>query len=192
MISDKKKLIDEIAKKVHDCKRCPLYKTANHGVPGEGDPNSRIMFVGEAPGRVEDETGRPFVGRAGQLLTKLLESINIKRESVFITSVVKHRPPKNRAPKPLEVKTCKYWLNEQLSIIKPKLIVPLGRFGMEYFLPKDKISKIHGTIKETILDKKEYLLFPVYHPAAGLRSTRTRNVLFEDFKKLKNIVEKLA
>ena len=187
---DKKKFLDDIGKRVHNCKRCLLYKTATHGVPGEGDPNSAIMFVGEAPGRVEDETGRPLVGRAGMLLNKLLESINLSRESVFITSVVKHRPPKNRPPKPQEVKACSFWLTQQLSIIKPKLICTLGNFGLHYFLPKEKISKIHGTMKKITIDKKTFMIFPLYHPAAGLRSTRNKITLQEDFQKLKLEIKK--
>jgi uracil-DNA glycosylase family 4 len=175
-----------INKKINDCKRCPLYKLAKNAVPGEGNSKAKIMFVGEAPGRIEDETGRPFVGRAGKLLDQLLESINIKRQSVFITSVAKHRPPKNRQPKSSEIKACSFWLNKQLSIIKPKLIVTLGRFGMEYFLPDKKISLIHGTM---VKDKEGRLIFPVYHPAAGLRSTRNKQKLFDDFKKLKNTID---
>lgn len=175
-------------KKIQNCHRCPLYKTAKNAVPGEGNSNTKIMFVGEAPGRVEDETGRPFVGRAGRLLDQLLNSINLKRDSVFITSVVKHRPPKNRAPKKSEINACTYWLKTQLRIIKPKLIVTLGRFGMEYFLPREKISQIHGTIKKTLVDGREIIIFPLYHPAAGLRSTRNKRKLFDDFKKLKKVL----
>lgn len=185
---NKQKLIDEIANKIYDCKKCPLYKTANKGVPGEGDSKAKIMFVGEAPGRVEDETGRPFVGRSGQLLNKLLLSIGLSRESVFITSVVKHRPPQNRQPKPSEVIACTYWLDQQLTIIQPRLICTLGRFGMEYFMPKAKISLIHGTIQETTIRKIKYMLFPLYHPSAALRSTRNKLKLEEDFKTLQKVI----
>lgn len=184
------KSLEELHLNIHNCHLCPLYKTATHTVPGEGDPNTKIMFVGEAPGRVEDETGRPFVGRSGKLLDKLLQSINLDRESVFITSVVKHRPPKNRQPKSFETRACSYWLKEQLSIIRPKLIVTLGRFGLEYFLTHAKISKVHGTIQETLADGRIINLFPLYHPAAGLRSSRNKNILFADFKKLKGIVSR--
>lgn len=173
--------LDKLNKKIIDCKKCPLYKTAKNAVPGEGDPGAKILFLGEAPGRNEDETGRPFVGRAGKLLDYLLESINLQREKVFITSVIKHRPPKNRQPKSPEIKACSYWLNHQLSVINPRLIVTLGRFGMEYFLPEKKISAVHGKIQKT----GKYKIYPVYHPAAGLRSTRNKNKLFEDFRKLK-------
>lgn len=176
---------------IKNCHRCPLYKTATNTVPGEGNPNTKIIFIGEAPGRYEDETGRPFVGRAGKLLDKLLESINLKRESVFITSVVKHRPPKNRQPKTPETRACGFWLKEQLSIIKPKFIITLGRFGLEYFAPYEKISKVHGTIRKTLVDGRKINLFPLYHPAAGLRSTRNKKTLFEDFRKLKFVINDL-
>lgn len=178
--------LDHINKEIDSCQRCLLYKTAIHAVPGEGDFRAKIMFIGEAPGRNEDETGRPFVGRAGKLLDQLLASIKIERLSVFITSIIKHRPPKNRQPKTPEIKACILWLNKQLSIIKPELIITLGRFGMEYFLPDKKISLIHGTM---VKDKEGRLIFPVYHPAAGLRSTRNKQKLFDDFKKLKNIID---
>lgn len=179
------KTLASLARKIQDCRRCPLFKTAKNSVSGEGDPKSGITFIGEAPGRYEDETGRPFVGRAGKLLDKLLESIKLKREDVYITSVIKHRPPKNRQPKSPEIKACSYWLNQQLSVINPRLIVTLGRIGMEYFLPEKKISAVHGKIQKM----GKYTIFPVYHPAAGLRSTRNRLKLFEDFSKLKEIIK---
>lgn len=177
--------------RIENCHRCPLYKTAINAVPGEGNSKTQIMFIGEAPGRNEDETGRPFVGRAGKLLDQLLLSVNMDRKTVFITSVIKHRPPKNRQPKTPEIQACKFWLKEQLSIIKPKIIITLGRFGLEYFLPKEKISKVHGTIRKTLVDGRKMHLFPLYHPAAGLRSTRSKKTLFEDFKKLKIAINDL-
>jgi DNA polymerase len=182
-------LLKNLQQKINCCHRCPLYQTAKHAVPGEGDPNTKIVFVGEAPGRVEDETGKPFVGRAGKLLDSLLASINLPRKSVFITSVIKHRPPKNRQPKSSEIKKCSYWLEDQLSIIKPKIIITLGRFGLEYFLPKKKISQIHGTIQKIVIKGKKILIFPVYHPAAGLRSTRNKKKLFADFQKLRQALD---
>ena len=180
--------LKNLHKKILKCCRCYLYKTAKYAVHGEGNPETKIVFVGEAPGRVENETGRPFMGRAGKLLNQLLESINLKRESVFITSVVKHRPPKNRQPKSMEIKKCASWLKQQLSIIKPKLIVTLGRFGMEYFLPKEKISQIHGTINKILVNGKSIIIFPIYHPAAGLRSIRNKKKLTDDFNRLKKII----
>lgn len=184
MVSEEK--LRKLHEQINRCKRCPLYKTAINGVSGEGPVDARVMFVGEAPGRNEDETGRPFVGRAGKLLTQLLESIGLTRSKVFITSVIKHRPPKNRPPKPLEVKACKHWLDKQMSIIKPKLVVPLGRFGMEYFLPGETITTAHG--KMFTLPTR--LVFPVYHPAYGLRSTKALAAIRDDFIRLKAVLLK--
>ena len=176
----------QLAKLIDRCQRCPLYETATNAVAGAGPVNAKLMFVGEAPGRNEDLTGKPFVGRAGKLLTQLIESIGLARENVFITSVVKHRPPKNRPPRPLEVTACKHWLDKQLAIIAPKLIVPLGRFGMEYFLPGETITNAHGNVfKQT-----KWLVFPVYHPAYGLRSTRALTAIRQDFKALKAVLLK--
>ncbi len=186
-------LIENLHNQIQNCHRCPLYKTAKHAVPGEGDKKAKIMFIGEAPGRIEDETGRPFVGRAGKLLDVLLQSIGLERKSVFITSVVKHRPPQNRQPKTPEIKACSVFLKHQISLLNPRLIVTLGRFGMEYFLPAEKISEIHGKIIDNV--KKDGLtlsVFPVYHPAAGLRSTRNKRKLFEDFRKLKKIINDIV
>lgn len=189
MQNNSMKLLSELNKKIKLCRKCPLYKTAQNSVPGEGNPKAKIMFIGEAPGRNEDETGRPFIGRAGKLLTELLSSINLKRENIFITSVIKHRPPKNRQPHPSEIKACSQYLKVQISLIKPNIIVTLGRFGMEYFLPKEKISEVHGTMIKSEKEN-EFSIFPVYHPAAGLRSTRNKNRLFTDFKKLQKIINK--
>lgn len=186
------KILSILNKQIKKCRKCLLYKTAKCAVPGEGDPDTKIMFVGEAPGRYEDETGRPFVGRAGKLLDKLLESINLQRKSVFITSVIKHRPPSNRQPKPSEISACSVWLDQQLTIIKPKLIVSLGRFGLEYFKPRGKISLIHGTIQEITKNNTKYMIFPIYHPAAGLRSSKNLQKLRKDFQKLKNILLELG
>ncbi|MBI2617418.1 uracil-DNA glycosylase [Candidatus Gottesmanbacteria bacterium] len=177
-----------LSRQIASCKRCPLYKTANHSVPGEGSSQSSIVFVGEAPGRKEDETGRPFVGRAGKLLEYLLHSINLRRKDVFITSILKHRPPKNRTPKPQEIKACSYWFVKQIAIIQPKLIIPLGRFGLEFFLPHAKITQVHGTIKE-IPGNRGLRIFPMFHPAAGLRSLKRKKILFDDFQILKHVLD---
>lgn len=181
---------EETNKKLHNqianCRNCSLYKTAIHAVPGEGNLDADIMFVGEAPGRQEDETGRPFIGRAGKLLTELLKSIGLTREEVYITSIIKHRPPKNRAPKTREIRACKHWLDLQLEIIRPKLIVPLGRFGMEYFLPDERIVGAHGKL----FTQKKWQVFPVYHPAYGLRGTKALAALQDDFKVLKGVIYK--
>lgn len=182
-----KQQLQMLHRQINECQRCPLFKTAVHAVPGEGAVDAQIMFVGEAPGRNEDETGRPFVGRAGKLLTELIESLGVKRKDVFITSVIKHRPPKNRAPKTPEVVACRHWLDKQLAIIKPQLIVPLGRFGMEYFLPDATITTVHGTL----IRQNKWYLFPVYHPAYGLRGTRALQALKADFVQLKKVVKEL-
>lgn len=176
--------LERLAKLIETCTRCPLYEDAIHAVPGEGDPDAQILFVGEAPGRNEDETGRPFVGRAGKLLTTLLVSIGLTRESVFITSVIKHRPPKNRPPKPNEIKACAGWMDKQLAIIEPKIIVPLGRFGMEHFLPGETITNTHGKVYK----RSDWAVFPVYHPAYGLRGNRALAALKDDFQSLKRVL----
>lgn len=179
--------LKKLNEQVEKCTRCPLFETATHAVPGEGDPDSKIMFVGEAPGRNEDETGRPFVGRAGKLLTRLIESIGLQREAVFITSVIKHRPPKNRPPKPNEIEACRMWIDEQLSIIEPKLIIPLGRFGMERFLPGETITNTHGKL----FTHDKWSIFPIYHPAYGLRGNRALAAIEADFQKLKGVLLEL-
>lgn len=181
--------LKDLEKQIKLCRKCILYQTAMHAVAGEGDPHAQIMFIGEAPGRIEDQTGRPFVGRAGRLLDQLLQSIGLERSAVFITSVIKHRPPANRQPKPNEVKACSNWLRRQLFLIQPKMVVTLGRFGLEFFMPKAKISLIHGTIQEAYKYEKQFTLFPLYHPAAGLRSTRNKETLFKDFKQLKKTIQ---
>lgn len=156
---------------------CALSKKANP-VFGEGNAKSEIVFVGEAPGQKEDEQGRPFVGAAGQFLNELLTSINLKREDVYITNVVKYRPPGNRDPEPIEKEQCMPWLKLELAIIKPKIIVPLGRHALGHFLPKLSITNAHGrsfTINDGVT------LFPIYHPAAALHNGNLRATLEQDF-----------
>ena len=142
---------------------------------GEGSSKARIMFIGEGPGKKEDEQGRPFIGEAGKLLDKLLAFIDLKREDIYIANVVKCRPPGNRDPLPEEVEACRPWLDQQIKIIGPKLIVLLGRHSMDRFLPNQKISFDHGKPKR----KNGQVYYPIYHPAAALY----RNELFEDLKK---------
>ena len=147
---------------------------------GEGNPDCKVMFIGEAPGQTEDQLKRPFVGRAGKLLTKLIEEIGWRREDVYITNIVKRRPPENRDPTPEEIESYKPFLTEQINIINPPLIAPLGRFSMNYFLPEVKISNAHGKIFK--VDGR--VIFPLYHPAAALRATKVLEDLRADFKKL--------
>ncbi len=173
--ADLEKLKTEIEKD----KKLPIFGGANL-VFGEGSADAEVMFIGEAPGFHEDKLGRPFVGRAGQLLDKLLADIKWPRESVYITNVVKRRPPENRDPFPDEIAAYKPYLKKQIQIINPKIIAPLGRFAMNYFLPLAKISLDHG--KAYTLRGK--IIYPLYHPAAALRATAVLNELEKDFRRL--------
>ncbi len=191
-MADKKKELDQIAKQVGDCQRCSLYKRATQAVPGEGSAQAEIMFIGEAPGYWEDQKGIPFVGAAGKLLDKLLNSIDLKRNEVFIGNILKHRPPNNRDPLPDEVEACRFWLDRQIEVIKPKIIATLGRFAMNKFIPGVFISQAHGRARWVEFNGKKYLVFPLYHPAAALRNGRVAQELERDFEKLKNLKDNLG
>lgn len=184
---DKELLLKEIEKSVKVCSKCRLCKTANKSVPGEGNPNAEIVFIGEAPGATEDLTGRPFVGRAGKLLETLLAKIDRKREDVWIGNIIKHRPPENRDPLPDEILACQPYLTEQLKIISPRLIVTLGRFALSYFYSDGKISRDRGNLIITA----KYNVFPIYHPAAALRSTQMYKDFEEDFLKIPGVLKNL-
>ena len=184
---DKKILLENISKNIKVCKKCALCKTAKNAVPGEGNPDSKIVFIGEAPGEYEDNTGRPFVGRAGKLLETLLNEIGYKREDVWIGNIIKHRPPQNRDPLPDEIEQCQPYLVEQLKIIKPVLIVTLGRFAMSHFYADGKISRDRGNLMR--VKNSEYCIYPVYHPAAALRSTDMYNDLRNDFLRIPDILD---
>lgn len=186
-LAEKTASLAKIAEQVRICEKCRLCKTATNGVPGEGNPDSDIIFIGEAPGANEDQQGRPFVGRAGKLLEFLLNQIGYKREDVWIGNIVKHRPPDNRDPLPEEIEACKPYLTNQIEIISPKLIITLGRFSMNYFLPDVKISQEHG--KATNLGN--YHLYPVYHPAAGLRNPTMKNALIADFLRIPEVLKEI-
>ncbi|MFH1671097.1 MAG: uracil-DNA glycosylase [Patescibacteria group bacterium] len=165
---------------------CELCKTANP-VLGEGNPKAEIMFIGEAPGQKEDELGRPFVGPAGKFLDELLESIGLKRSDVYISNVVKYRPPGNRDPLPEEKEQCMPWLKMEIALIKPKVIVPLGRHALLHFFTKLSISVSHGKAQKL---SDEVTVFPIYHPAAALHNGNLRQALFDDFRALKEFLEK--
>jgi uracil-DNA glycosylase family 4 len=137
--------LTELYKDVAVCKRCGLYKTATKPVPGEGPENAKIMFIGEGPGWNEDQMGRPFVGAAGKFLDQLFASINLIRQDVYIANIVKHRPPNNREPAPDEITACSYYLDRQIALVQPQIIVTLGRFSMARYFPNDSIGKVHGT-----------------------------------------------
>ena len=169
--------LDEIAKTVASCTKCPLYKTATNPVPGEGNPNADFMCVGEAPGATEDETGRPFVGAAGQLLTKILGAIGLQREDVFICNVLKHRPPGNRNPMPDEVTACSPYLIRQIELIRPKVILALGTFAAQTLLnTKTPIGKLRGQVHRY----HGVPLIVTYHPAALLRNPSWKRPTWED------------
>jgi DNA polymerase len=187
----------EKLQKIHDqwstdC-TCELKKTATQPVPGDGNPNAAIVFIGEAPGKNEDLEGRPFVGAAGKFLAEMLASIKLQREDIYITNIVKYRPPNNRDPEPSEKEACASWLYEELNIIKPKLIVFLGRHSMNDFFPELKISEAHGKLihKKFKRIETEYFL-PLYHPAAALYNGGLREELLKDFKKIPTAISKIV
>ncbi len=184
--------IEEVNKEVRNCIKCGLCKTRTNAVPGEGNPNADIVFIGEAPGKNEDLEGKPFVGAAGKFLNELLASIALTREEVFITNIVKCRPPGNRDPEESEIKTCWPYLKRHLKIIKPKLIVTLGRHSMNAFLPNLKISQVHGRAKRYKgLWGEKQVYFPMYHPAVALYNGSYRKTLLEDMKKIPKILSKI-
>ena len=179
--------LEKLAAEVSACTKCILHKSRVKAVPGEGPEHAEIMFVGEGPGFHENQQGRPFVGAAGQFLEELLASIGLKREQVFITNVVKCRPPGNRDPLPEEIEACKQYLDRQIALIQPKVIVTLGRFSMARAFPNEKISAIHGRPKK--IDGIVYV--PMFHPAAALHQPSLKRTVEEDFKKLPQILAEL-
>ncbi len=172
------------------CNKCALRKYCIQVVPGDGSAQAQIMFIGEGPGKKEDELGKPFVGAAGKFLDEMLAIINLKREDVYIVNTVKCRPPENRDPLPEEKETCWPWLLEQVKIIQPKLIVTLGKHSMEIFLPTFKISQIHGqALRREIPEIGKQIFFALYHPAAALYNGSMREVLIKDFKKIPKVLD---
>lgn len=166
---------------IKGCKKCPLHETRTNAVPGEGPVDAKVMFVGEAPGAKEDETGRPFVGRSGQILIKLIEGIGLSREEVFITSILKSRPPKNRTPKRAEKEACLPYLEKQIELINPKVIVLLGGVAISTLIGPWKLSEAHGCF----YDGNGRTYFMTYHPAAALRFPKFKDVMKRDFNILK-------
>lgn len=183
-MNDKSSLLLQIEKNIKICQKCSLCKTARNGVPGEGNVDSEVVFIGEAPGETEDATGRPFVGRAGKLLEKHLEMIGWKRSDVWIGNIIKHRPPENRDPLPEELAACSPFLTLQIDTIKPILIITLGRFSMNYFYSEGKISRDHGSLVKV----GDYSLYPMYHPAAALRNPSVMKDFTLDFKNLPDVI----
>jgi len=184
MGQDRAAALAEIAAQVQSCKLCRLHEQATQGVPGAGNVNAEIMFVGEGPGFHEDKQGLPFVGRSGEYLDYLLDLIGLKRDQVFIGNVVKHRPPENRDPLPDEILACKPYLDRQIEIIDPLVIATLGRFSMARYFPNGKITQIHG--KPKFEDGRAY--YPFFHPAAVLRNPDLRRDMEADFKRLPEVL----
>lgn len=164
---------------------CGLSTEANL-VFGHGNAEANLLFIGEAPGKKEDELGMPFMGAAGKLLTTLLDSINMTREDVYITNIVKYRPPENRDPTSEEKKQCAPWLQQEIDCINPAILVPLGRHALQYFVPKAVIGEVHGT---AIPLQKNRWLFPLYHPAAAMYNGSLRQTLFSDAKALQDFMQ---
>lgn len=169
-------LEDEVA----TCVLCDLSKTRTRAVPGEGNRQAEVMFIGEGPGHNEDRQGRPFVGRAGQFLDQLIDLIGLRRPDVYITNVVKCRPPNNRDPLPYELKACFPYLQRQIRLIDPDVVVTLGRYSLGTFFPSDPIARVHGAPRE----RNGRVFFPMYHPAAALHQERYRQIIVEDMRKL--------
>jgi DNA polymerase len=177
--------LGEIAQLVRNCTDCPLHQGRTNAVPGEGSPDAAIMFIGEGPGYQEDRQGRPFVGPAGQFLDELLASIGLRREQVYIANMVKCRPPQNRDPQPAEIAACSKYLDRQVELIDPDLIVTLGRFSLARFFPGESISRAHGKLRQ----KDGRHVYPVMHPAAGLHRQELRSVIVQDFKAIPELLE---
>jgi len=183
-LQTKKDIFIKMNRAIVTCKKCRLCRGRINAVPGEGNINAKVVFIGEAPGFEEDKQGRPFVGRSGLLLGEMINKIGLKRTDVWIGNVIKCRPPENRNPLLDEIRACKPYLEKQMELIKPKIIVTLGRFALEFLVPKAKISEAHGKP----IRIKSYIVFPIYHPAAALRNVAIKKIMIEDFMKIKNLI----
>ena len=186
---DKALALKKVKETMESDKTLPLIEKPEDVIPGDGNPNSKIMFIGEAGGYYESIQRKPFVGAAGQLLTRLLNEIGLKRENVYISNMVKTRPPSNRDPFPEELQAFGKYLDQEIEIINPKVIVTLGRFSMGKFIPGSFISSIHGKPHKLNWKGKSIVVVPMYHPAAALRRGDVMQAIKEDFKKLPEILE---
>jgi DNA polymerase len=190
MADAKQASLDEVRADIIEKSVCPeLAASAHNLVMGDGDLNADIVFIGEAPGKNEDEQGLPFVGAAGKFLNEMLAQAGMERSDVYITNIVKYRPPNNRDPLPEEKKAFWPYLVRQLDIIAPKVVVTLGRHSMEYFLPDAKISLIHGEAKRITFGDKKIVIVPLYHPAAALYNGGMRQTLIDDFLRVPTVIE---
>jgi len=182
MIETPEKVLAELAAQIRVCSKCGLSQQRIQAVPGEGNARAEIMFIGEAPGKNEDEQGRPFIGQSGKFLTSMIEEIGLRREDVFIGNVIRCRPPENRDPLPHELTACDGWLRAQLRIIQPRVVCTLGRYAMIALIdPYMQISKVHGTP----IEKDGTLFIPLYHPAAALHQAKLRDTLIDDMRKVR-------
>ena len=181
----------EIEDLIAKCNRCSLHKTKICDVPGAGNQNTEVVFIGEAPGKAEDEQGEPFVGAAGKFLTEMLEQIGLERKDIVIANVLKHRPPNNRDPLPDEAAACWPFLRRQIEIINPLLIVFLGRHAMNRYFSDLKISEVHGKAFRSQSWGKEHVFLALYHPAAALYNGGMRQTLKDDFNKIPEIIKKI-
>lgn len=179
--------LTDLYQEIRACQKCLLAQGRTNAVPGEGPEDADIMFIGEAPGFHEDRQGRPFVGAAGQYLDELLAKIGLKREQVYIGNVIKCRPPANRDPLPEEIEACRPYLDRQIELIRPRLIVTLGRFSMARYFPGASISRIHGQPKRV----GNVIYYPMFHPAAALHQPRWRSVVEEDILKIPQLLASL-
>ncbi len=191
---NKIELMTELNNEIRNCQHCRLWQNATNPVPGEGTFEARLMLIGEAPGYWEDMKGRPFVGAAGRVLTELLNQINLSRDQVFIGNIVKHRPPNNRAPRVDEVLACAPYLDKQIKIINPYIIVTLGRHATKYLLSKesiqvDRISQLRGRIFTIKLAEQPYCVMPTYHPAALLYNASYKPEIQQDFLKIRQLLD---
>ena len=180
--------LTELHEEIAKCQRCILSESRKNPVPGEGPENAQLVFIGEGPGFHEDQQGRPFVGAAGRFLEELLEDINLTREDVYICNVIKCRPPGNRDPLPEEIEACKPYLDRQVELLQPKMIVTLGRFSMARAFPKARISRIHGQPRKI----GDIVYYPMYHPAAALHQPSLRRTIEEDMKQIPELIEQAA
>ena len=181
--------LENVASEVVVCTKCRLSGTRTKAVPGEGTKVAKVMFIGEAPGEQEDVQGRPFVGAAGKLLTELLAAIGLKREEVYITNIVKCRPPKNRQPRKDEAAACQPYLQRQMALIRPSVVCPMGNSAIHALIESsDSVTTLHGIPFEV----GEVTYFPMYHPAAALYTFQLRKVMEEDFRKLRGLLDSLT
>ncbi len=180
------KRADSLYARVRSCQRCPLARTRTLAVPGEGPLDAEVLLIGEAPGANEDKQGRPFVGQAGQFLSELLAAAGLRRDEVYVCNVLKCRPPGNRDPLPDEVAQCKDYLDEQIAIVDPLVVVTLGRYSMSRYFPQQSISRIHGSVRR--IDNRYYV--PMFHPAAALHQQSLRETILSDFRALPRVIER--